>query len=203
MTKPVSSATIRPTPPSLLSGVLMFKRPIRPILFFSVTAISLLFAACSSQGNVVTVDLQPVPTNSVVNEPVLEEAENTTRDPEVSPQGWGDDLSKADRQGAVEVVVEPVNLDSPGETIDFEVVLDTHSIDLSMDLAEMAILVTDTGLEVRAALWDAPRGGHHVGGKLSFPASVNGNSLLEEAGEFQLIISGLDAPERIFIWQKQ
>jgi hypothetical protein len=53
-------------------------------------------------------------------------------EPSVEPISTAD-LSRTDEQGAVIVVVEPVNLDSPGETLDFEVSLDTHSVDLSTD----------------------------------------------------------------------
>jgi hypothetical protein len=35
----------------------------------------------------------------------------------------------------------PVNFDDPGNTIDFEISLDTHSVDLSMELAEIAQLI--------------------------------------------------------------
>jgi hypothetical protein len=204
MTKDVSSATIRSNTTTRISGALMFiNRPNQLVLFSLVVAVSLLVAACSRSGNAVSVDLKPTQDNPLLIEPVIQDADITPVEPEDSPIGWGDDLTKVDNQGAVEVVVKPVNLEYPGETIEFEIALDTHSVDLSMDLADLAILRTDMGLEVKAAAWDAPRGGHHVGGILSFPASVNGDFVLEEAVEFQLVISGLDAPERIFVWKKQ
>jgi hypothetical protein len=179
------------------------KRRNQLVLFSLVVAGSLLVAACSSSGNAVSVDLQPTQDSPVSIEPVQQYEDSTPEGPEDSPIGWGNDLTKVDSQGAVEVVVKPLNLEFPGETIEFEIALDTHSVDLSMDLADIAILRTDMGLEVKAVVWDAPRGGHHVGGILSFPASINGDYVLEEAVEFQLVISGLDAPERIFVWKKQ
>jgi hypothetical protein len=204
MTKNVSSATIRSNITMQISGAFMFiKSPNQLVLFSLLIAGSLLVAACSSSGNAVSVDLQPTQDSPVSIEPVIQDADIPPVEPEDSPIGWGDDLTKVDNQGSVEVIVKPVNLEYPGETIEFEIALDTHSVDLSMDLADLAILRTDIGMEVKAAVWDAPRGGHHVGGILSFPASVNGDSVLEEAGEFQLVISGLDAPERIFVWKKQ
>ena len=110
------------------------------------------------------------------------------------------ELARVDNQGAVEVSVTPVNLNNPEETLIFEVVLNTHSVDLSMDLATVATLNTDTGKSVRAAVWEAPRGGHHVEGKLSFPASVDGEPLLEGAKTLTLTIIDLDVPERILAW---
>lgn len=78
--------------------------------------------------------------------------------------------------------------------------MDTHSVDLSMDLATLSTLTTDTGFTVQAALWDAPRGGHHVRGKLVFPAVQDGKPILEGAGKLTLTITNVDAPSRIFEW---
>jgi hypothetical protein len=106
-----------------------------------------------------------------------------------------------DNQGAVEVSVIPVNISSPGETLSFEVSLNTHSVDLSMDLAALATLNTDTGKSIQATAWEAPLGGHHVEGTLSFPASVDGQSILEGAKTVTLTVKDLDAPERTFTWE--
>ncbi|MCA0454005.1 MAG: hypothetical protein LCI00_08530 [Chloroflexi bacterium] len=112
-----------------------------------------------------------------------------------------DDLTRTDEQGAVVIAVEPLNLKSVDQTLDFEVSLNTHSVDLSMDLAGLATLTTDTGVTTPAEIWDAPREGHHVSGKLSFPASVNGTALLRDATELTLTIRDVDVPERIFKWE--
>lgn len=111
------------------------------------------------------------------------------------------DLFREDNQGAVTVEVIPLNLDTPGDTLDFEVAMNTHSVDLSMDLAALATLEADTGLSVVPATWDGPRGGHHVSGTLSFPASVDGEPLLEGARKLTLTIRDVDAPERVFVWE--
>jgi hypothetical protein len=108
--------------------------------------------------------------------------------------------SLVDEQGAVVVSVEPINLDEPDDTLDFQVGMNTHSIDLSMDLAELATLTTDTGKTVQAVLWDAPRSGHHVSGLLSFPARVDSAAVLDGASTLTLIIRDVDAPERVFTW---
>ena len=105
-----------------------------------------------------------------------------------------------DEQGAVTVSVTPVDLNQEAATLAFEVAMNTHSVDLSMDLAELATLTTDSGRTVSATLWDAVPGGHHVSGVLTFPAVVEGTAVLEGAAELTLTITGVDAPSRTFTW---
>lgn len=105
-----------------------------------------------------------------------------------------------DEQGRVSVAVTPLNLRTATTTLDFEVVLDTHAVDLSMDLAALATLATDDGRQVTAVQWDAPLGGHHVAGTLSFPAAVDGRSLLDGASRLTLTMREVDAAERTFTW---
>jgi len=112
----------------------------------------------------------------------------------------GDQLARLDDQGAVSVRIVPLNLSNPGVNLDFAVVLDTHTVELSMDLAQLATLTTDLGVSVESQLWDAPRGGHHVEGVLSFPASTGGRDLLSGASLLRLTLRGLDVPERVFEW---
>ena len=111
------------------------------------------------------------------------------------------ELTRSDEQGAVTVNVTPLNLENPSDRLEFNVALDTHSVDLSMDLATLAKLTTDRGITVQATLWDAPRGGHHVKGKLIFPATKDGSSLLEGANKITLTISNVDTSSRIFEWK--
>ena len=182
-----------------------------------ILTFSLILAACSSVPQVVSTTAPPAvatpatptspstpPTNQPeptatpssvdVNLPTPPPAESTGQTTS------SEDLVRTDEQGAVTVEVTPVNLANPGESLEFEVVLNTHSVDLSMDLATLATLTTDTGKTVQASLWDAPRGGHHVEGKLLFPAAVDGQPLLEGAETLTLTIKNLDAPERVFAW---
>ncbi len=111
-----------------------------------------------------------------------------------------DERPQSDSQGAVIVEITPLNLNNPGETLEFAVSLNTHSVDLSMDLAERATLTTDTGRTVQALKWDAPRGGHHVSGTLIFPATFDGTPLLEGANGLTLSIKNVDASLRLFSW---
>jgi hypothetical protein len=92
-------------------------------------------------------------------------------------------------------------VDQGAATLDFEVAMNTHSVDLSMDLAALATLSTDAGQQVGASAWQAPRGGHHVSGVLSFPATDgDGNDLLVGASQLTLTVRNLDAAARTFTW---
>jgi hypothetical protein len=106
-----------------------------------------------------------------------------------------------DDQGAIIFEVTPLDLNQTADALEFNIVLTTHSIDLSMDLAATATLSTDTGVTVKSTLWDAPRGGHHVEGKLIFPAAQDGKSILDGATKITLTITNVDAPTRIFEWE--
>jgi len=112
-----------------------------------------------------------------------------------------ENAAQTDSQGAVTFEVTPLNLQNPAESLQFDVSMNTHSVDLSMDLASLATLTTDTGITVQATLWDGPTGGHHVKGKLFFPANQNGKVILDGAKQLTLTIKDVDAPERTFVWE--
>ncbi len=111
-----------------------------------------------------------------------------------------EDLTRTDDQGAVSFSVQPLNLNSPGETLDFEVSMNTHSVNLNMDVATLATLTTDNGNTSPGIAWDGGSGGHHVTGTLSFPVGVAGKSILDGATTLTLTIKNIDAPERVFTW---
>jgi hypothetical protein len=168
----------------------------KPSLIPIFLAIALSLTACAS--NQVAVPGQagsgPAPTGTPVpptEAPDTQPAEQTVSGlPELT-----------DDQGAVVVTVKPLDLGDQDEQLQFEVALNTHSVDLSMDLAALATLATDTGLTVQASAWDAPRGGHHVSGRLSFPSQVDGKSLLDGTSRLTLVIKGVDVSERTFLWE--
>lgn len=69
----------------------------------------------------------------------------------------------------VTVAVTPGNLAPGAKTWDFTIVLNTHSQDLSDDLAKSAVLVDDKGNVHKALAWEgAGPGGHHRKGVLTF-----------------------------------
>jgi len=113
----------------------------------------------------------------------------------------GNELTRMDQQGMVVVELTPLNLGMAGDTLIFEVAMNTHSVDLSMDLAKLSTLTTDTDVTVQALMWDAPLGGHHVSGKLTFPAMKDGVSIMEGVTNITLQIRNVDADLRTFEWQ--
>lgn len=92
--------------------------------------------------------------------------------------------------------------DGPDSGLAFKVAMDTHEVDLDgFDLMKLAVLRTDTGVEVAPTGWDAQKGGHHREGKLSFPASVDGRPILGETVRGMIIIvRDVASPERSFEW---
>jgi len=100
-------------------------------------------------------------------------------------------------------VVTPLNLSQPGATLDFDVSMNTHSVNLAWDLAAQSELTTDTGREVKGQKWPVS-GGHHVDGTLTFPSqTTDGTPLLAGAKKLTLTIQDAGAPERIFEWDFQ
>jgi len=174
----------------------------RIILAFAI--LSFLLAACAPKA---TQGPSPSAETPVITTQVVEPTVENTSTPE-SPNSSelvevGELSAQTDSQGAVAVTIMPkLGQASDGSnTLVFEVSLETHSVDLSMDLAQLATLQTDTGITVQAVLWDAPRGGHHVGGTLQFPSKSNGQYVLEGAKSFKIILKNVDAAERKFTWQ--
>jgi hypothetical protein len=88
--------------------------------------------------------------------------------------------------GEVEVTLTPTRIDAAGGV--FDVVLDSHSVDLDLDIAQNAALT------VGGETWTDPTwagsapGGHHREGTLTFTATgpLRGNA--------ELTIDGLDGP---------
>ncbi len=148
-------------------------------------------AACSA---VATPAAAPPSGNGANANPTASAGQSSSPSPE-------QDLARTDVQGAVEFVITPLNLTSPGETLDFEVSLNTHSVNLSWDLAAQSTLTTDAGLEVKGLSWPMG-GGHHYMGTLTFPAkTADGKSLLEGAKKVTLTIRDAAAPIRVFEWE--
>lgn len=153
------------------------------LLIPALIILTFVITACSATSSPLPTQPQPDPVSTESVSPELASA------------------TRMDDQGAIIFEVTPLNLDQTGESLEFNIVLTTHSIDLSMDLATTATLTTDTGVNVNSTLWDAPRGGHHVEGKLIFPATQDGKSILEGARKLTLTITNVDALTRIFEWE--
>jgi len=165
------------------------KRFILPIFL----VLAFILTACAAlQANKDQPVTQPVLNNSAVP--------TTNSTPAASGTDSGE-LVRTDEQGAVVFQVTPLSLSTPADTLDFDIAMNTHSVDLSMDLATLSTLSTDTGVTMQATKWEAPGGGHHVDGKLIFPATQNGKSILEGASKLTLTIVKVDAASRVFEWE--
>jgi hypothetical protein len=168
------------------------------VILMLVIILGSILAACGSALDPV-ISNSPTATKSPSSDQPAEQAAVTP--PSAQPtqtlpstQPAAQDLTRSDSQGAITIEVKPKNLSNPSDTLDFEISLTTHSVDLSMDLAALSTLTTDDGRTVQAILWDAPRGGHHVSGTLSFPTGINGEELLAGAKTLTLTIKDVDAP---------
>jgi hypothetical protein len=105
--------------------------------------------------------------------------------------------AQTNREGGVTVKVTPKSLGREQATWDFEVVLDTHSKDLSEDLSRVSMLVDANGAEHAPLAWEGdPAGGHHRQGLLKFkPLPAGTAAITLRIGE----VGGV--PSRVFQWR--
>jgi hypothetical protein len=90
--------------------------------------------------------------------------------------------------GGVSVSVTPLNLaERDAATTDFKIVMDTHSDALPSNMLASAVLIGQAGKESQPLTWSGGRGGHHLSGKLSFPATGR-----EEGGIITLVLKKVD-----------
>ena len=171
------------------------KRFILPILF----VLTLIIAACAtSQADIAPSTSAP----ASVSNPVATPTDDPALIPTLFPNaGKSEELMRKDEQGAVVFVVTPLNLGTPADTLEFDVSMNTHSVDLSMDLAQLSTLATDTGVSITPVKWDATPGGHHVSGTLIFPAMQDSKSIVDGASKLTLTIINVDAASRVFEWE--
>ena len=164
-----------------------------------LSALSLLLSACGSAPQafpeVISADSSQASDSKA--------AESAGQAVPSTGMAWLDGQTREDAQGSVTVVITGKNLNAETGTLDFEVAMDTHSVELNMDLATLATLSTDTGLSVDGLVWSTSESGHHVSGVLSFPAILDGVFILEGVTELTLTIRNVDAAERVFTWQAQ
>lgn len=172
------------------------KYPVRNILLFLLLTL-VLYACKSPQQDILpnVSEIEPFEKAEVLTP----NAQPTESKPIQKKVGGYPTLE--DSQGNVTISVTPINFNNPGETIDFIIQMETHSVDLTMDLALLSTLTNNAEIEISPVKWDAPLGGHHVTGILSFPVITEGGNILYGAQTMELIIRDVDAPKRIYTWQ--
>ena len=88
----------------------------------------------------------------------------------------------------------------------FKITMDTHAVDLDgYDLTQLAVLRTNSGSEVRPTSWDAPKGGHHREGTLTFPTTTAGGQPVigPATRSIELVIRDVaNVPERSLQWMR-
>ena len=101
---------------------------------------------------------------------------------------------KIDEQANVTVVVTPLDLSSQSAQWEFDIGMNTHSVELNQDMTKIAVLVDDTGKEYKPIAWDGPVGGHHRKGVLSF------GQITPAPKSVELKIFGIADVVRTFTW---
>jgi hypothetical protein len=171
-------------------------------------AVVLLLSACSGQLATLAPTAAPVqPTVAQATKPTAtmaapsqpaatQSAQPTPTQPRPAiPPG---DLTRTNEGGSVTFAIKPINLGSGASTLDFDVSMNTHSVELNFDLKQLAVLKTDTGAEVKPSAYQVGSG-HHVESKLSFPSDK-----IAGAKTLTLILKNVaGVAERTFIWNLQ
>ncbi len=129
----------------------------------------------------------------VVNRDIGEDKTWNTGEQEQTKQSGFE--TKTNEQGQVTVKVTPQISDSAGQ-LRFDVVFDTHSVELDQDLMQIAVLIDDQGKEHTPSVWEGTGpGGHHREGVLVFeeisPVLVYVELKIKDVG---------GVPERSFKW---
>ena len=120
--------------------------------------------------------------------------------PRAAPTDAGpSEFSRAEQQhegGAVTVVASWIS-----GTASARVAMDTHSVDLDgSDLIELARVRLDGGAWVRPTAWDAPKGGHHRAGTLTFSSLER--QALAAAQLIELEIRDIGTPSHLLRWER-
>lgn len=120
--------------------------------------------------------------------------------PAAASEAAPNELTRTNDERSVVVEVTPLNLAGSGPTLDFQVALNTHSVELDYDLTKLAVLRDDRGNEYRPAAWGGARGGHHMSAVLTF----EGRSEIVKPGMQYLELELKDiaqVPSRVFRWE--
>lgn len=103
---------------------------------------------------------------------------------------------KTDEQASVTVVVTPTDLSPNSKEWKFDIVMNTHSIELDQDITKIATLVDDQGKEYKPTRWEGSgAGGHHREGVLIF------NQISPMPESVELKIFDISDVVRNFTWR--
>lgn len=112
-------------------------------------------------------------------------------------------VSQTNEGGGVTITLTQL---AQAPTITFAVSMDTHTVELDgYDMGQLATLRVDHGPAIPASGWDAPAGGHHREGTLTFPATTpDGRPVIaNDAHTIEVIIRDIGGvPERVLQWTR-
>lgn len=103
--------------------------------------------------------------------------------------------SKIDDQANVTITVTPTQLSEESGEWKFDVVMDTHSVELDQDMRKIVVLIDEQGKEYKALNWEGPTGGHHREGILTF------DKIMPAPKSIELKIYNIGGVVRTFTWQ--
>jgi biopolymer transport protein ExbD len=105
--------------------------------------------------------------------------------------------SQVNSEGSVTVEARPIALSKTADIWQFEVVLETHIVELSQDMTKVTVLRDGKGTEYLPLDWNgSPPGGHHREGILTFKTPPS------PPPSITLIVKNIDGiPERKFEWK--
>ena len=167
---------------------------------------AILVAACSRQADTSpvargaspgpppsSVPASPVAPSLAV--PVAPPISNNPVSPVKTASAAPDNPVRSNSGGSVDF---KVTLMDKTQALVFNVAMDTHSVDLdSYDLKTLSVLRDGQKNEFAPVSWDAPPGGHHRSGTLTFDFPES----LQQGQAITLIIRDVSGvPERVFEW---
>ena len=126
------------------------------------------------------------------NRPIEQKTPVANQVSQEAKQNWE---PKIDEQASITVTITPIDISPQSKKWKFNVVMDTHSIELDQDMTKISILVDDQGKEYKPINWEGPVGGHHREGVLIF------NQITPTPKSIELKISGIGNVIRNFAWQ--
>src|SRR3989344_286883 len=118
---------------------------------------------------------------------------NQTNQQTTTKQNWE---TKTDEQASVTVTVTPTDISLQSKEWKFDVVLNTHSVELDQDMTKIAVLVDGQGKEYKPLSWNGSEpGGHNREGVLIW------NAIEPTPKSVEIKIKDIsEIPERSFKW---
>lgn len=151
--------------------------------------LALVLAACGGQDANTAQDAPP--------QAMPQGGQSMAQEPLALPTSQRSPAFDTQSSDAGRVVVDVTPLTLSGDAWEFDVALNTHSVNLGFDMTEVSALRCDQGQEYTPTAWDgSDPGGHHRSGVLKFAALDHTTSFVE------IVIRDVAGePERVLHWE--